>query len=77
MTDTERLDWLEKEQNGLALVHDDNQHWAVAFCGAQNVIMGDEPGDLRTSYSVEKGKFRRTIREAIDAAVAELEAESE
>ncbi len=69
MTDTERLDWLEKEGNGCAVIHDDNSHWAVAFDGMQNVIRGDEPGDLDTHFFIDADKFRPTIREAIDAAI--------
>ncbi len=71
MNDNARLDWLEQEQNGLALIHDDNSHWAVAYEGLQNVIKGDEPADLATTYHVPKSAFRRTIREAIDAAMLE------
>lgn len=71
MTDAKRLDWLEAKQNGLALVHDDNQHWAVAFDGFQNVIAGDKPQDLQTSYDIEASRFRPTVREAIDLAMAQ------
>lgn len=67
-TDTERLDWLER-QFGCGLVHDDNEHWAVAAIGMQSVAEGDEPEDLETSFFVEKDKFKPTIREAIDAAM--------
>lgn len=74
MTDSERLDWLEKEANGCAVIHDDNAHWAFATNGMQNVIMGDGPGNLKTSYFIEKSEFRPTIREAIDAAIAAAEA---
>jgi hypothetical protein len=69
-TDTERLDWLEAEGNGCALVHDDDAHWAVAFSGTQNVIING-PQDLTTTYWIEADKFRPTVREAIDAAMAE------
>lgn len=32
MGDTERLDWLEKQQ-GFGLISDDNKHWAVSTSG--------------------------------------------
>lgn len=72
-SDKELIDWLEKEANGLALVHDDNAHWAVAFDGMQPVVTGDEPQDLQTFYSIEKRMFRKTAREAIEAAIQEQE----
>jgi hypothetical protein len=72
-TDTERLDWLEKQQSS-ALVSDDARHWAVSTSGMQNVPT-DPPQDIQTTFFVEKGEWRPTIREAIDAAIAEYESE--
>ena len=73
-TDTERLDWLEKQGNGIALIHNDVRHWAIGIDGGQNLGWDEEPFDLQTSYEIEKARFRSTIREAIDWAM-EHEAE--
>jgi hypothetical protein len=40
-TDTERLDWIEANF-GIALLDDDNGHWAVSGSGMQNVPEGEE-----------------------------------
>jgi hypothetical protein len=68
-TDTDRLNWLETEANGIGLVHDDNRHWAVSGTGMQNVVTGDDPHDVQTTFFVEAREWRKTIREAIDAAM--------
>ena len=73
MTDTERLDWLEKQQ-GSALLSDDHSHWAVSGDGMQNVPM-NPPEDIQTMFVIERSQWKKTIREAIDAAVAEYEAD--
>lgn len=67
MTDTERLDWLEKQQ-GSGLISDDARHWAVSTSGMQNVP-DDPPQDIVTNFVVEKDEWRPSIREAIDAAI--------
>lgn len=77
MTDTERLDWLEENGHGLAIINDDNGRWAVSWDGIQNVGEDDEPYDLLTSHFVEKGRFFDTIREAIDKTIEEYEAMEE
>ncbi len=68
MTDTKRLDWLE-ENEGSALVSDDAGNWAVVSDGCQNVPM-DPPQDITTSFWIKKDQWCKTIREAIDAAIA-------
>ena len=76
MTDTERLDWLEKivnEGSCPALVNDDNGHWALVFDGTQNVVSGDQPQDVATSFWIETHQWRNTAREAIDSARIEME----
>lgn len=70
MTDTERLDWLEKRP-GAGLISDDNGHWVVALSGMQNVPMGTGPEDIATSFFIEAKDWKPSIREAIDAAIAE------
>lgn len=75
-TDTERLDWLE-QQFGCGLISDDNDHWAFSGSGTQNVPSGEEPEDIMTTFFVEAGEWRNTIREAIDAAMDESAAEGE
>jgi hypothetical protein len=69
MTDTERLDWLEQNQ-GAALVSDDDCHWAVSVTGVQNIPY-NTPADIQTSFLVKKHEWHPTIRAAIDAAIAE------
>ena len=71
MTDTERLDWLETEAFGFALVSDDNGRFACVFDGFQTCPLGDsgEPETVQASFFVEKERWRDTIREAIDNAM--------
>jgi hypothetical protein len=78
-TDKELLDWLENEANGVGLIHDDNKHWAVCFNGFQPVVQGGAPPeDFATTYLVDNGAWRPTLREAIDAAIdAESEGEEQ
>ena len=73
MTDTERLDWLEK-QGGIGLISDDFGHWAISNAGFQNIPKEclqepSVPGDIDTTFFVEKENWCKTIREAIDVAI--------
>ena len=74
MKDKERLDWLEKNQ-GYALVSDDFGHWVCVCSGMQNVP-DKTPDDIHTSFFIEKNEWKKTIREAIDFAVEEENADS-
>lgn len=65
--DRDRLDWLDS-QYGCALVNDDDGMWAVAGDGVQNIREG---GPLETTFYIEPEQFRRSTREAIDAAMEE------
>jgi hypothetical protein len=47
------------------LLNDDNGHWAVICAGFQNVVTGDEPEDVRTSFYVEAANWKNTPREAL------------
>ena len=69
MTDTDRLNWLEK-QSGIALINDDFGHWAVSSDGFQSVP-DKTPADIETTFFVEKKQWKRNIRKAIDAAMKE------
>lgn len=69
MNDTDRLNWLEQNQ-GSALVSDDDEHWAVVTNGMQSIPM-ESPGDVSTSFWIKKDEWKPSIREAIDAAIAE------
>ena len=73
ITDTERIDWLERiasEGASPGLINDDNGHWAVSFNGMQGCIdHGDEPVDVNTMYLVAAKDWKNSIREAIDAAI--------
>ena len=63
MTDTERINWLNKQQ-GSALVSDDFGHWVVATFGMQNVPK-EAPADIQTSFFIKKKEWKKTIRQAI------------
>jgi hypothetical protein len=67
-TDKERIDWLQKVGNGIALINDDAGHWAVAIEGSQNVVR-DGPVDVYTAYYIEAYRFKSTVRKAIDWAM--------
>ena len=69
MNDTERLNWLER-QEGCGLISDDFGRWAVSVEGVQDVP--DDPGqpsDINTAFFVEKHQWHPSIRAAIDAAI--------
>ena len=69
--DAGRLDWFEHmADKGCApsLVYDDNGMWAVAEEGAQNVREQDTH-DFAITHFVEAHKFKRKVRDAIDAAI--------
>ena len=66
MNDTERLNWLEK-QDGASLINDDAGHWAFASDGAQDLVINGAD-DLWTSYLIEKHAWQSSIRDAIDHA---------
>lgn len=73
--DAARLDWLEEHtrRGGCpGIIFDDDGHWAVSGDGMQNVRVDNE-GPLHTTFFIEEGAFRDTIREAIDAFRAEIE----
>ena len=50
-TDTERINWLNKQQ-GYALVSDDDKHWALVVNGEQS-IPATSPGNLLTTFFIE------------------------
>lgn len=64
--DKERLDWLEQEGQGSALVSDDHSRWSVATSGIQN-CPDDEPTDIQTTFFIEKAEWKPDTRAAIDA----------
>lgn len=79
MTDTERLDWLEKmadEGMAPAILYDDNGHWAMVFDGIASISASEEPSDWSGSYGVEAHQWKPTAREAIDAGIAEFRGET-
>jgi len=74
------IKWFEELTNEgycPALIHDDNGHWAVSFDGFQNVPMGDEPQDTRTTFWVEKRYWKNSILEAVEYAKKEIDEEME
>ena len=71
MNDTERLEWLAK-QDGAALISDDFGNWAVSFDGFQNIP--EDPGNpshISTSFFIEAARWKPSIREAIDAVLSQ------
>lgn len=73
ITDKYRLDWLESI-DGLGLISDDAGRWAVSDGGMQNVPNLDSPIDISTVFTVEGKDWRKSIREAIDAAMGKEDA---
>ena len=69
MTDTERINWLQKQQ-GSALISDDFGHWAITGSGFQNVPL-KTPADINTTFFITKKDWKKTIRQAIDAEMKE------
>ena len=69
MTDTERLDWLEKNGCGSGVISDDAGRWAVPTSGYQPLV-ADAPvtGDW-TFYIEDTNEWRTSVREAIDRAI--------
>lgn len=68
-TDKQLLDALEMEGCGIALLHDDDQHWYVVGSGVQDAFT-DGPLAFSTGYWIghEDVKYaRKTAREAIAA----------
>lgn len=57
---------LAKEGGCPALLNDDNGHWAVSDTGFQQVVFGDEPEDITTSFFIEKEMWKNTIEEAVE-----------
>ena len=69
--DTKRLDWLEKRE-GFGLISDDFGRWAVSGAGTQNLPTDiGQPFDVSTSYFAEASNWHLSIRDAIDAAMAQ------
>ena len=66
MTDTELLDWMG-QQDGCALISDDNGHWVFTGEGFQNVVDGG-PKDVQTTFFIEASQWKNSVREAIQAA---------
>ena len=69
ITDTDRINWLEKKVNTGAcpgLINDDNGHWALVFDGFQNVVTG-KPKDVSTTFFIKARDWKNTVRQAIDA----------
>lgn len=79
-TDTERIDWLEK-QEGSGVISDDYGRWAVPEGGFQNLnddagnFVTDRAIDIESTFVVSAEEWKPSIREAIDAAMDKEEAE--
>lgn len=68
------IDWLE-EQFGCALVNDDNGHWAVTWNGMQNVVSGDEPQEVETTFFISANEWHNTVMEAIAFVQEDMESD--
>lgn len=72
ITDTDRLNWFEavaKRGGCPALLNDDNGHWAISFTGVQSLACGPKTVDVSTSFWVKAKDWKKTARQAIDAAM--------
>lgn len=71
--DTERFDALERlvaQGDCPGIINDDKGHWAVTGVGMQSIQPGPGPDDVETSFFVEAGQWRNSLREAIDEYLA-------
>ena len=68
ISDKELLDWLENDY-GASLISDDAGRWVVSESGVQNVPDPDKAIDISTSFFIEAGDWRDSIREAIKAVM--------
>ena len=72
ISDTELLDWLDVDY-GAGLISDDAGRWVVSESGMQNVP--DKAIDISTSFFIEAGDWRNSIREAIKVAMEKEDVE--
>ena len=72
--DRNLLNWLDESAFGLALIHDDEEAWAVSGAGVQNIRDG---GPLQTTFFIEPEDFHPTAREALRDAMQYWEANDE
>lgn len=70
ITDTDRLNWIENNEFGAALVSDDDGHWAIASTGFQNVPM-ETPADIEANFFIAKDEWKNSVREAVDTQILE------
>ena len=68
ISDKELLDWLEVDY-GAGLISDDAGRWVVSESGMQNVPDSNKAIDISTSFFIEAGDWRNSIREAIKVAM--------
>lgn len=71
LTDSDRIDFIQNSLGGHALLSDDNGHWSVSFGGMQNVPEGHDPEFIATTFYVNAPDWKNSVREAIDAAMAD------
>ena len=70
MTDSERLNWLEK--NSFSIISNDMGWWCCTVDGVQSVPV-ELPCDTQTTFFIEKNQWFRSIRQAIDEAISDNE----
>jgi len=71
ITDTERLDWLEKQSGG-GILSDDAGRWAFPVGGFQPLVT-DEALAGEWMYYLNVEDWKPSIREAIDCAIETME----
>jgi hypothetical protein len=82
MNDTERLNWLEK-QDGAGVISDDNGRWAVPDSGFQNLqddegnFITDQAIDVESMFLIPAAFWKPSLREAIDDAVRRAQDEAD
>jgi hypothetical protein len=63
------FDFIMEQLSGLGqcpnLLNDDNGHWAVTCDGYQNVVSGDEPEDVETTFYVDAKYWKNSPKEAL------------
>ena len=69
-TDKRRIDWLEQgAQQGGGLISDDAGRWAFVTDGTQNIPNSKKAITITTTFFIDAHEWRRSVRDALDAAM--------
>lgn len=69
LTDKDRIDYLQRAV-GACLASDDQGFWAVSTSG-MNSVSSNPPADWSATLFVEKEQWKKSVRAAIDRAIAD------